>query len=126
MPYLLSAEASFSAAHTLPDGGDCARLHGHNWRVRVTLRVGDDALDESGMGVDFRDLEEMTRHAVSDFEHRFLNEVPPFDHDAPSAERLARVVFDRIAKRLDGRPGVGVEQVELWEMPQFRAIYRPQ
>ena len=125
MPYLLSAETAFSAAHTLPDGGECSRLHGHNWRVRVTVRVEDDALDGAGMGVDFRVLEDTARAAVADFEHRLLNELPVFAGRVPSAEHLARIVFERVAERVNSYPGVEAHEVELWEMPQYRAVYRP-
>lgn len=126
MPFWLSAEAGFSAAHTLPDAGECARVHGHNWRVRVTVRVGDDVLDASGMGLDFRRLERIAQDAVADFEHRLLNDLPALGDRPPSAEHLSRLVFERVAGRLGQNPGVAVEQVELWEMPQYRVIYRPQ
>ena len=43
--FLLSAEAAFAAAHTLPGVDMCARMHGHNWRVRVTARVEADRID---------------------------------------------------------------------------------
>ena len=124
--YLLSAEAGFSAAHTLAGVDQCSRMHGHNWRVRVTVRVGADRLDGQGMGVDFRDLERLTRDAVNDFEHRYLNELPPFAAHAPSAETIARVVGERVTQRLAGHPsGAAVTQVELWEMPQYKVVYHP-
>lgn len=124
--YLLSAEATFAAAHTLAGVDQCARMHGHNWRVRVTVRVEGERLDAHGMGVDFRDLERFTREAVGDFEHRYLNELPPFASRAPSAEAIARVVSERLATSLAGHPsGAAVAQVELWEMPQYRVVYRP-
>ena len=124
--FLLSAETSFSAAHTLAGVDQCARMHGHNWRVRVTVRVGADGLDAHGMGVDFRDLERLTREAVADFEHRYLNELPAFAQRSPSAETIARVVSERVTDRLAGHPsGVAVTQVELWEMPQYKVVYRP-
>jgi 6-pyruvoyltetrahydropterin/6-carboxytetrahydropterin synthase len=124
--FLLSAEAAFSAAHTLPGVDMCARMHGHNWRVRVTVRVAADRLDATGMGVDFRALEQMSRDAVSDFEHRYLNDLQVFAGRSPSAETVARVVGERVAARLEGHPSGGsVAQVELWEMPQYRVVYRP-
>lgn len=124
--FLLSAEAAFSAAHTLAGVDQCARMHGHNWRVRVTVRIAAERLDTHGMGVDFRDLELMTRDAVGDFEHRYLNELPDFAARPPSAETIARVVSDRVSGRLAGHPsGAAVFQVELWEMPQYKVVYRP-
>jgi 6-pyruvoyltetrahydropterin/6-carboxytetrahydropterin synthase len=124
--FLLSSEAAFSAAHTLPGVDMCARMHGHNWRVRVTVQVDGDRLDAHGMGMDFRVLEQMTREAVQDFEHRYLNELAPFAERSPSAEAIARVVADRVATRLRGHPsGARLHEVELWEMPQYRVVYRP-
>ena len=126
MPYHLSAEANFSAAHTLPDGGDCARVHGHNWRVRVTVRVADDALDDAGMGIDLRDLERFTHQSVADFDHAFLNELPAFRERPTSAEHISRVVFERMAEHIERHSTVRVSEVEVWEMPQYRVVYRPE
>jgi 6-pyruvoyltetrahydropterin/6-carboxytetrahydropterin synthase len=124
--FLLSAEASFAAAHTLPGVDMCSRMHGHNWRVRVTVRLSAERLDARGMGVDFRDLERVAREAVEDFEHRYLNELPAFHDRPPTAETLARVVADRVTTALAGhvaRPELA--EVELWEMPQYKVSYRP-
>jgi 6-pyruvoyltetrahydropterin/6-carboxytetrahydropterin synthase len=124
--FLLSTEATFSAAHTLPGVDMCARMHGHNWRVRVTVQLDAARLDAHGMGVDFRVLEHMTRDAVQDFEHRYLNELEPFTDRPPSAETIARVVAERVAGRLAGHPsGARVLEVALWEMAQYRVVYRP-
>lgn len=124
--YLLSAETTFSAAHTLPGVEACERLHGHNWRLRVTVRVAPDTLDASGMGVDFRLLEQWASDAVSDFEHQYLNDLPPFAGAPPTAEHLARIVCDRMGSRLaDEAPAAKVAEVEVWEMPQYRVVYRP-
>jgi 6-pyruvoyltetrahydropterin/6-carboxytetrahydropterin synthase len=101
-------------------------MHGHNWRVRVTVQVSAERLDSHGMGVDFRDLDRLTREAVGDFEHRYLNELPAFAHQPPSAEHIARLVGERLSRHLDGHPsGAVLDQVELWEMPQYKVVYRP-
>lgn len=124
--YLLSAEATFAAAHTLPGVDMCARMHGHNWRVRVTVRVSAAQLDTNGMGLDFRDLERFAREATADFEHQYLNELPPFQDRPPTAETLARVVADRVAESLADHPsGAEVTEVELWETPLYKVAYRP-
>ena len=124
--YLLSAEATFAAAHTLPGVDMCARMHGHNWRVRVTVRVSAAQLDANGMGLDFRDLERFAQEATADFEHQYLNELPAFRNRPPTAETLARVVADRVAGSLAGHPsGAEVTQVELWETPLYKVAYRP-
>jgi 6-pyruvoyltetrahydropterin/6-carboxytetrahydropterin synthase len=124
--FLLSAEATFSAAHTLPGVPTCDRMHGHNWRVRVTVRVDGAALDRHGMGVDFRAIERATKEAVAEFDHAFLNELDPFRERPPTAERVAVVVEERVRTRLSrDAPGARVAVVDVWELPQYRVSYRP-
>jgi 6-pyruvoyltetrahydropterin/6-carboxytetrahydropterin synthase len=124
--FLLSADASFSAAHTLPGIEMCERMHGHNWRVRLTVQVDDAALDQVGMAVDFRVVEDIVRGAVADFEHRYLNELEPFRERPPTAERIAQLVAARAAARLaTAAPAARVAEVELWETPAYRLVYRP-
>lgn len=124
--YLLSAETTFSAAHTLPGVPQCDRVHGHNWRVRLTVRVAEDALDPGGMAVDFRDIETVVREAVQDFDHRLLNDLAPFRDRPPTAERIARIVCGRAGERLTRvAPRATVEEVEVREMPEYRVVYRP-
>lgn len=124
--FILSAETGFSAAHTLPGVDMCDRLHGHNWRVRVSVEVPSEALDQNGMGVDFRALETVVRESVADFEHRHLNELEPFTSAPPTAERLAQLVSDRAAARLAHiAPRSKIAQVEVWEMPQYRVVFKP-
>src|SRR5882724_5520947 len=98
--FLLSADATFSAAHTLPGIEMCERMHGHNWRVRLTVRVDEGALDQVGMGVDFRVVEKIVRDVVADFEHRYLNDLEPFRKVLPTAEHVAQLVAQRAAARL--------------------------
>jgi len=124
--FLLSAETAFAAAHTLPGVDMCARMHGHNWRVRVTVAVDAARVDALGMGVDFREVERHTREAVAEFEHRYLNDLPAFADRHPTAETIARVVADRVAAGLAGHPtGAAVHAVELWETPQYKVVFRP-
>ena len=124
--YLLSAEAAFAAAHTLPGVEKCERMHGHNWSVRLTVRVDESALDSGGMAVDFRVVEDALRDAVADFDHAYLNELEPFLQVPPTAERIARVVCDRAAATLGAGAAVAtIEAVEVWETPQYRVEYRP-
>jgi 6-pyruvoyltetrahydropterin/6-carboxytetrahydropterin synthase len=124
--FLLSAEAAFSGAHTLPGVAVCERMHGHNWRVRVTVRIDEDALDRVGMGVDFRTIEDETKRAVAEFDHAYLNELEAFAGRLPTAENVARVVSERVARRLAvAAPAAAVAEVEVWEMPQYRVSYHP-
>ena len=104
----------------------CDRVHGHNWRVQTTVKVNPDQLNAVGMGVDFRELEEATRDAVADFEHRNLNELPEFRETAPTAECIARLIGDRITAWLSANNHqASLHEVVVWEMPEYQVIYRP-
>ncbi len=125
--YLLSAETTFSAAHTLPNVPKCERFHGHNWRVRLTVRVDEHALGPDGMGIDFRDLEETARAIVADFDHAYLNDLEPFQSSPPTAERIALVAGTRAVKRFaTATPPIVVSEIEVWETPEYRVVYRPE
>ena len=124
--YTLAAEAGFSAAHRLPEVDQCDRLHGHNWRIRLTVRIDEADLDGAGMGIDFRKIEAVAEEAVADFDHSYLNDLEPFKDNPPTAERLAKVVYDRAAVALvDITPTANLVKVEAWEMSNYRVTYRP-
>ncbi len=125
--FLLSAETTFSAAHRLPGAGACERLHGHNWRVRITVRAGEAQLDGQGMGIDFRIIDDIVKSAVSDFDHAYLNDLEPFKEHPPTAELIAREVYRRCHQLLEeASQSVNLAEVEAWEMAGYRAVYRPE
>ena len=87
----------FSAAHRVEDyPGNCERLHGHNWKVEVIARSAE--LDPLGMVVDFRKLKEVADRVLERLDHEYLNEVEPFTMLNPTAENIARYIFEQIAK----------------------------
>lgn len=119
--YRISAENEFSSAHRLRDyPGKCASLHGHNWRVRLTVRARE--LDSRGMGIDFGSLKRLLAGMIERFDHVDLNHVPPFDTLNPTAENIARVIFELAATELP--EGVEPDAVELWESERNRVEYR--
>ena len=121
--YEIFRERVFSASHQLRDyKGQCERLHGHNWRVRVHLIA--DGLDEHGMVLDFHDLDAMMAEAIAPYDHRHLNEVAPFLEMNPSSENLARVICERVQAALPvGR--VRVSRCDVWENDRSRARFTP-
>jgi 6-pyruvoyltetrahydropterin/6-carboxytetrahydropterin synthase len=56
-------------------------------------------------------------------DHQFVNEVPPFDDLNPSAENMARYIFEELRKGLAGSPA-RVATVRLWETDSCSATYR--
>jgi 6-pyruvoyltetrahydropterin/6-carboxytetrahydropterin synthase len=120
----VSKDFTFSAAHQIRfHGGKCERLHGHNWRVRVHVRAA--VLDRIGMVVDFADLQRWVAEAGARFDHRNVNEIPPFDEQNTTAELLARFFFQEVGAKLGGEGGrVAVSRVEVWENEGSLAVYR--
>ncbi len=116
-------EQVFSASHQLREyKGKCERLHGHNWRVQVHVEAQD--LNASGMVVDFHELDVIMAKAIEPFDHRHLNDVPPFDVMNPSSENLARVIGDDVQKQLND-PRLKVRCCDVWESDLSRARYFP-
>jgi 6-pyruvoyltetrahydropterin/6-carboxytetrahydropterin synthase len=105
----LSKVFRFEAAHQLVDhDGKCARLHGHSWRMTVTVE-GDQLQEHApepaprnpkvGMLVDFAAIKAVVEPIVDGFlDHHHLNESLP--DIVPTSEGVARWVFDIIARRI--------------------------
>jgi 6-pyruvoyltetrahydropterin/6-carboxytetrahydropterin synthase len=122
--YELTISDEFEAAHRLPDyNGKCCRLHGHNWKVEVCVR--GEKLGTNGMLVDFKDLKEVLASVLNKLDHYYLNETPPFDTMPPTAENLARYVFDSISHSSVLPVSVYIFAVRVWESPRSCASYIP-
>jgi len=120
--YELRVESRFSAAHRLRGyDGKCERLHGHNYRVELVLGCGE--LNGLGVVMDFQDLKDVLGKVVGRIDHRYLNEVEPFDTVNPTAEQIARHVCEAAACRLPD--GVTVRKVTCWESETCAASYVP-
>ena len=118
--YELEVETEFSAAHRLRGyEGQCERLHGHNYLVRVTL--GCERLNSLGMVMDFVDLKTILREITDRLDHRFLNEVEPFERINPTAEQIAAHIAEALTHRLPG--GVCLRKVTCWESGRCGASY---
>jgi 6-pyruvoyltetrahydropterin/6-carboxytetrahydropterin synthase len=117
-------EETFAAGHALRDyHGKCENVHGHNYRLQVTLRGPE--LDATGLLVDFVDLKKVIRTAVERLDHQFLNEVAPFDVLNPSAENIARYFFERVKEGLTAQTSAEVAEIRVWETDTASAAYRP-
>jgi 6-pyruvoyltetrahydropterin/6-carboxytetrahydropterin synthase len=120
MPFEIATTRFFSAAHQLrfPDGS-IEPLHGHNWRVRVTISASK--LDALGTVMDFHELERLVDRVVLPMHNRHLNELEPFVRELnPSAENVAFHVARSLALPGDVR----LERVEVWETDGNSAVYK--
>jgi len=109
---LVSREFTFDAAHNLPRyHGKCERLHGHTYKLRVTVEAPLDTW--SGMAFDFHDLKKTVRErVVKVLDHRYVNEVIP----NPSAEYVAIWAWERLSD-------LPLQEIQVWETPTSFVTY---
>ncbi|HWB85224.1 MAG TPA: 6-carboxytetrahydropterin synthase QueD [Bryobacteraceae bacterium] len=120
----VTIEETFAAGHALRNyHGKCENVHGHNYRCQVTIHGPE--LDSIGLLVDFVELKKVVHAVLDRLDHQWLNEFPPFDVLNPSAENMARYIYDEINQGLGTRPGVSLGSVRLWETDTAFATYRP-
>ena len=119
--FVLKIVTDFASAHSLRDyPGDCARLHGHNWQVEVS--VCSQVLDDSGIAIDFREIKKQTKLVVKRLDHQYLNEIKPFDVLNPTAENIAKYFFEEIDILINNKD-VKVKEVTIWETTRSAVTY---
>ncbi len=111
----LEMEFHFAAAHRLPRyRGKCFNLHGHNYRLVVGLRGTPDR--ESGILVDFGDIEAAVKTAVLDrCDHQNLNDFI----ENPTAENIVVWMWERLREKIPG-----LSELRLWETKDCCVVYR--
>ncbi len=111
----LDVEFYFAAAHRLPRyDGPCFRQHGHNYKFFVALEGEVDP--RSGMIIDFGIVKAAVQEEVlARVDHRDLNDVL----ENPTAENIARWIWEALEKRLPG-----LCEVRLYEIPDSCVTYR--
>jgi 6-pyruvoyltetrahydropterin/6-carboxytetrahydropterin synthase len=130
----VTKEFSFEMAHALWNyDGACRNIHGHSYRLFVTL-LGvpnpDNSSPKFGMVLDFKDLKEMVKGPVVDFfDHSLVvyreadgdvlstirtmyEKVHVFDFQ-PTCENLVQYIVDTIQTKLG--PGLELQAVKLYE-----------
>ena len=118
--YSITVEAGFNATHrTARADGTLEPQHGQHWTIRVC--IARDDLDDHGMVVDFEEAQRALRSVVEPLHHTHLNEIPALARTSPTAEVVARYVYDRLrAFGLDA-----IRRVEVVEAPGCMAAYEP-
>ena len=120
--YELTVRSAFEAAHCIKGyAGKCSRLHGHNWNIEAV--VHGDKLDELGMLIDFKVLKAELNKVLDDFDHRFLNELKSFAEENPTAENLARKIFERLAASEIFNGATKLYAVKVFETPNSCVTY---
>ncbi len=96
----LTIKSEFCAAHALRNyKGKCERLHGHNYVVETVIG-GHELTPDTEYLMDFKELKALVKDILSSLEHQHLNNIQPFDKINPSAENLARFIWQCVHARL--------------------------
>jgi 6-pyruvoyltetrahydropterin/6-carboxytetrahydropterin synthase len=122
--YEVTVERGFSSGHFLRNyKGKCENPHGHNYKVRITLR--GETLDVAGLLLDFKDLKQVMLPVIDRLDHQMLNDLEPFTEINPSAENLARYFYDETNKQLAEMTGnrVRVKDCTIYETDTTTATY---
>ena len=115
--YEIKVEGYFSSAHKLREyKGRCENLHGHNWKVEVSVKSG--SLDKIGLVADFRELREKLEKVLKALDHTYLNELDWFKKVNPTSENIAKYIFDSIKKE-----NLTPSKVTVWESLGSSASY---
>ncbi len=119
----ISVDYSFAAGHALRGyKGKCENVHGHNYKVQVT--IAGEQLNAIGLLMDFVELRAAIKALVEHLDHRFLNDLPPFDKLNPSAENLAKYFCQELEPQVRTQ-GFRVKAVRVWETDETSATFSP-
>lgn len=118
--YTIAITTHFAASHQLNGyEGICRALHGHTWKIQVSVQT--EKIDSVGISFDFKELKDMTNAIIGRLDHKHVNDVPPFDTINPTAENLARYIYNELRGGLPA--DVGMKEVTVWESDGYALTY---
>ncbi len=116
--YIVNVEKNVSSSHFLRDyDGVCSKLHGHNFKIILEI-TGDKLVN--GMLVDFVDVDSALSELLDKIDHYLLNDVKPFDVLNPTAENIAKWIFDSMTEVMEDSK---ITSVTVFETDKFSAKY---
>ena len=118
--FTIRVETRFRASHqlTLPDGSK-EPLHHHDWLASAD--VSSERLDNMGVVMNFQTLKAMLDGAVADFDNAAIEVVGFFQQNNPSAENVAKYIYDKLRAGLPH--GVKLRKVRVVEEPGCSATF---
>lgn len=120
--FFLTVEDHFSSAHQLRGyKGKCENLHGHNWKVLLTVK--GEILNEIGLLIDFHDLRKMLKETLALIDHCNINETVHFKSTNPSSEELAKFIYLQMESQLEKEKTVSVKTVTVFESEKCSCSY---
>lgn len=101
--------------------GHCRNLHGHQYRLEITLT--GPLNPDNGMIINEYELNKIiTPHIISKLDHHFLNDLPYFQTRLTTVENLATFVFEELKKVLPAH--LQLLEVKIFETPTLAATAR--
>lgn len=119
--YTVKVLTEFSAAHHLRGYvGDCARVHGHNWKIEIEVKATH--LNAIGMAMDFKDVKTAANNIIQRLDHQDINTLEPFTEINPTAENLASYIYTELVRQVnDSR--IQVSAITIWETDRSSVRY---
>ena len=100
--------------------GSCANVHGHTYRIAVTFFNTDQSAD---MVVDYYEAKNWVEQAIAPLDHKFINELKPFDKVSPTTENIAKWLYQTITHLTT--KNIEVLTITLSENDHFSVTYAP-
>lgn len=121
--FIISVERHFRASHqlVLPDGSK-EPVHNHDWVVIAD--VSSEKLNNMGVVMDFKKLQGLIDEIVAGFDNTELESIDYFQQNNPSAENVAKYIYERLGIGLP--KGVKLQNVRVVEEPGCSAMYNEQ
>ena len=120
MKFRLTKDFTFEAAQTLPhapEGHKCRRMHGHSFKVEVTVEGERDPV--TGWFYDHADISKAMRPLLEWMDHGYLNEIPGLEN--PTIENMCAWFWEKLAPQCPG-----LAEIVVHETPTARCSLRAQ
>lgn len=118
MKVILVKDFDFEAAQSLPhfpEGHKCRQIHGHSFKI--SIKVQGEVNPATGILYDHSEISQAMKPLLEVLDHAYLNEVQGLE--VPTIEWMCRWFWQRLTPKLPG-----LFEIELWETPRARCIYR--
>ncbi len=122
--YTLQETLNFHASHQIKINDEHESImHTHQWYVRIT--VGFTELDKYGISMEFNYFQNQVRDIINHFDNSLLNDLKDFEHEQPTVENVARIMFEKFAHDIN-TDNKKIHKVELWVNPSRVISYNGQ
>lgn len=109
--YTIKVKDDFSSAHNLKGyEGKCENLHGHNWKIEVTVKK--QKIDDTGMVLDFKKVKKALSQILEKLDHKTLNDLAYFKKHNPTSENIAKYIYDELSGKIEGLDSVAVSETD--------------